>query len=519
MGVLAEMLEKAKSDGSVKLSELRTTFGTERTALEEANAASMGDWMNAKDLLAGATAAEKMADFQCRQKELSDTQRYILDNDIAMARLAELGGVMPERKFAGGDPVKVEVVGPSRKTLGALAHESGKFADYDFKGTKEFATRTEDIIHQLKAVSYTGLPGGDQQNTVGLLPTDRIIPIYPMQLEPLDYFTIRAEPGGYIRYVEPELPYRPTSTDGNSQYDDASGRTVDRSGATATTNIDIDQAYETIRGARIRIRGSRLGERIITRPTVSLPKQSEGIMTFVNREDINDNPMIWQRTADQLMLDVRQLLMWQLFYGNGTFAHGNTPSTGAWNGIDGNLGRAAVNTGDVYLRHPSEVATDLDMFNQDNKWHNQVPVTTLANGRDEPLAWLEELYVRMRYVGMNPTAIMLGAPDWTRIRQSQRSYRYQNPDFLRYPNGEIQGIPMVVNPFARANELYVFDTRPDVVEIVLGEEIQNDVSEDFDFGNNRTTMRVVVYGNIPIYKRFGLVKVTATNLFMPQTSP
>ena len=509
MGELADILDKVKGDGSVTVPSLRTYVKEEETKLEEIDSHTLkgGNFMSAKDALAGDTEEAKMGSYRERLKELSEATKHLYEYDQLMATRENYLKAMPEREFTGkgGDkPMQVEVISPIAKTLGSEIHSSGAFASYDFQNRLSKAVKAEDVIHQLKAVSYTGLPGGDRAVLEGLLPSDRIIDIYPMQLEPLDYFTMRAEPGGIIRYVEPEDPIRPTSATGNSQYTDASGRTVDRSGATATTDIDIDQAYATVQGARIRIRGSRLGERVISRPTTVLPKQSEGVLTFVNREDINDNPMIWQKTADQLMLDVRQLLMWQLFYGNGTYSVGATPQNGAWNGFDLNL---------------TEAAADLDAFNFNNNWHNTVPVTTLGSGRDEPLAWLEELYVRMRYAGMNPTSIMLGAQDWTRIRQSQRSYRYQNPDYRRYPNGEIQGIPMVVNPFAALNTLHVLDTRPDVIEIILGEEIQTDVSEDYDFGNNRTTMRVVVYGNVPIYKKFGLVKVTTTNNFVPQTTP
>ena len=496
MSVLAEMLEKAKTDGSVGIAELRTEFKTEFDTLQDINATTLGDWMLAKDKLAGETAEAKQDDFTCRQKALQATQQYITKNDAARAEMENLGIVMPERKFAKNEPVEVRVQNPLAKSLGSVVQDAGIFNDWDFGSKREFKGKMSEVIHQLKAVTYTGFPGQSQQNTTGLLPTDRIVDIYPMQLEPLDYFTMRAEPGAYIRYVEPEDPIRPDSATGNAQY--AATRAL-----TGDAMSDIP-AYGTVQGARIRIRGSRLGERAISRPTITIAKQSEGVMTFVNREDINDNPQVWQKTADQLMLDVRQLLMWQLFYGNG--GSGATQlTTGAWNGFDAALTIApGTNT--------------IANFNQGNSWHNTVAVHANDMPR-EPLAFLEELYVRMRYAGMNPTAIFLGASDWTRIRQSQRSYRYQNPDFMRYPNGEVQGIPMVVNPFAAANTLHVCDTRPDVIEIVLGEDIQSDVSEDFDFGNNRTTMRVVVYGNVAIYKKFGLVKVTATNNFDPQTSP
>ena len=512
MGELADILDKVKGDGSVTVPSLRTYVKEEETKLEEIDSHTLkgGNFMSAKDALEGETEEAKMGSYRQRLKELAEATKHLYEYDQIMAERENYRKAMPEREFTGkGDdrPMRVEIVSPFSKSVGSELHAAGVYVDYDFQNRKSYSVRAADVIHQLKAVTYTGLPGGGRENVEGLLPSDRIVDIYPMNLEPLDYFTMRAEPGAIIRYNTPEDPIRPDGTTGNAQYDATRGLTGD-----AMSDIP---GYGTVTGARVRIRGSRLGERLITRPTVVLPKQSEGVMTFVNREDINDNPQIWQKTADQLMLDVRQLLMYQLFYGSGTLAPGTgnvgatTPTTGQWNGIDPFISSTAA-----------DKAANISQFNQDNDWHNQVDVVAAASGIvDEPLAFLEELFVRMRYAGMNPTSIMLGAADWTRIRQSQRSYRYQNPDYHRYPNGEMLGVPLVINPFAAANTLHVFDTRPDVTEIILGQEIQTDVSEDFDFGNNRTTMRVVVYGNIPIYKKYGLVKVTQTNLFKPQTTP
>ena len=485
MGAMLEALDKAKA-GTMTVSDLRSEHAKEYNTLGEAHEAESKDgWLSAKDLLSGDTAEAKMKDFIARHEDIALVERYLADHDRAKALADNARPAMPERHFTGQSPVQVEVVNNGLKSLGYYIAQKDVS---DYKQGLEFKVPMNDVVHQLKAANFTGTSSNE---VGGLLPTDRVASIYERRVAALDYFNMFGEPGSIVRYHTPPPPVDSNPGDGSSG---AGGTNADR----ATDGATLPD-YGTVDGARVLARGARLGERNAVFTQVSLPKQELGEWMPVNRQDALDNPAVLQRSVDQMMNDVKLLILREVFRGAG----GTVGTNEEWNGIDPACSAiAAAGIGAV-----ARFVT------------NSVPVVTTANIEREPLAFIESIMATLVMRGTMPTAIFVGEPEYLAIRKSQRVARQQENDYRRFPLGDLHGVPLVLNPVLAPNTMYVMDTTPDTMEIILNESVDVQMSEDFDFGNNRIALRVVVNGNCPIYRNLGMFEITTTNNFQSLEFP
>ena len=480
MGQMLDTLERAKN-GEITVNDLRSAHMTEYNVLGEAFQASekSDGFMGAKDLLKGDNEDAKFKDFDTRQNELKDVENYLYERDRVAMEWANQRKALPERQFANQGPMPVTLVGGGLKSFGGHLVANKGFEGYD-SGTLTVKIPAEQILHQLKAANFTGT---STDIAGGLLPSDRVANIYRRRVKALDYFDIIAEPGSIVRYHTPPLPVDAAPGDGSAP------------SRTATDGQPLPD-FPTNDGARVRTRGARLGERQATWTEISLPKRPLGEWMPVNREDARDNPAVMGRVADQMMNDIRLLMLHQIFRGSG----GLTGAGQQWDGLDpllsGTRGQAVANIGAFGTYTTTSVAV-------------------LGSGTDrEPLSFIEQVMAEMAMRGIEPTAIFLGSGAYKTIRQSQRVYRHQNEDYEMFPKGEVMGAALVLTPVLPANTLYICDTNPEVMQVVLGEQVEAQMSEDFAFADNAVALRVVVDGNIAHYQHLGSCEVTSTNNFV-----
>lgn len=465
MGVMAEMLEQYNK-GDITLEVLREAH-TKRYDDMETYGIEARDkgWMSLKDAIPGETSEEKVKAFAVENDELGRVEQLILSIDQAFAKqkalrrtqapaTSEHGGQQPEggRGFVGERVAKVET---DLSSLSAKIRKSESFQknfpdgrlpsmSTKFTGDYNFDMHMKDGLPMLKAFTIT-TP----------MPIDIVAQPYPMRTQPLDYVNIRTAPGSQIFYHTPNLPgtVGPAST----------------------------------HRAQVRTRGLPLNETNIEWDDIRLTKRSLGSWMPINYEDVNDNAAFAAVAAEQLMIDIRLLMVQQMLQGRNTGDE--------WQGLSGALTTTSglgQNTAPVPM--PAGTAPN---YTNTEAIH---PVQALVNA-------MVQIWQR----GMFPTAIFLGATDYVKINYQQRLERYLQTDYRNFPMGDVQGVPLVLTDQLPANEIIIADLSPQNAEIVLGQELQIGMSDDYRFANNQRAIRVVTYGNLAIYRPLAFWKLTATN--------
>ena len=209
----------------------------------------------------------------------------------------------------------------------------------------------------------------------------------------------------------------------------------------------------------------------------------------IPREDLRDKGAVGERINRHIDIKMRTAMIANIFQGTG----GITGANQQWQGIMPALTQVP----------------GTNALNHFGIGHNSVAVE--AN-HTEPVAFFETLMAWIGVRGLFPSCIFLNVSNWETVRQSQRYLRNQENDYMAAPWGRIGPIPMCLNRNLGANQALIIDTN-DSFDVVLGEEIQTGISEDYHFGQNVVSLRRVVDGNIAIVREYGAVKVTATNLF------
>ena len=294
------------------------------------------------------------------------------------------------------------------------------------------------------------------------LPTDVVSLPYPMRVQPLDYINMRAEPGAILFFHRPADPTNAV--------------------ALATTPPTPPQAQPRMRSATLHERGA-------TWTRVTLTKESIGNWMPLAHEDINDNASVMAVAAEQLMVDVKYQMVYQLFNGNGTGPN--------WHGLATQL---ATTTG----RDQNSMAVA----------GRQGTAPNFTNLDDiHPLMVINDAMTRIWERGMFPTVIFCSRADYIKIRAQQRVERYLQPDYKAYPMGDVDGVPLCLTDQLPDNTLIVADTDPRNMEIVMGQDITTAVSDDYQFANNERSIRVVCYGNFALYRPLSAFELTDTDHF------
>ena len=476
MGVMAEMLEQYNT-GEITMSVLRAEHEKQFNEMEAfGKEAQEKGWMALMDKVPGENSEQKVKSFSDMNDELARVERAIHAEDQAMAkqrsqRKALPAGVMEGlskdagagRDFVGERAGQMEtaLVGLSAKMAqteaflknfpdGRLPLMSGQ----PIKGELEFPMHMKDAIPTLKAF-----------NISTPMPIDIVGRPYPMRVQPLDYFNIRTEPGSQIFYHQPVTPELP-----NPNSNPVVGR------------------------ARVRMRGAPLHMSDVTWVQQRLTKPSLGSWMPVAYEDVADNASVAAVAAEQLMIDVRILMVQQLFNGNGGLLSTNYQ----WHGLLPQLTTTTVGDTQNSSAVPRPQGTAPNYINSD-AIH---PVQALVN-----------VMVRLWERGMEPTstAIFLSAADYLKVNYQQRLERYLQGDYKNYPMGDVHGVPLVLTDQLPANTILIGDTSQMNAEIVMGNDLQIGMSDDYRFANNQRAMRVVTYGNVALYRPLAFWNLTATN--------
>ena len=457
--------------GDYTVDYLRTEYGKELEQLATANTSyQTGGWMACKDLLSGDTAEAKMADFVLRTKAAGDAHAYIQECDASVKAFAALGQLAPvdasPRKAVGpaehpvpdyaGLPDGYKAYLQSREAVAFSEMSPAQREDYIRPGQTLGRQKAREYAVYLKASLFASSPTG----TGGLLPTDRVGMPYPMLIDPLMFFRITSEPGSIIRYWE---SYEPQ-----------------------IANLATGEV-------RARARGGALNDLTQEATLRQVPKQSLGVITDIPKEDLRDNGMISERMNSTLDIAMKTALITNIFRGNG----GLTGANNQWRGIMPAL-TSAPSTNEL---------NNVDVN------HNTVAV---SSGFEEPIAFFETLLAALAYRGVMPTCVFVNAADWGKIRASQRVLRNQADDYLSAPWGRIAAVPLCLCRDLGTNQSLIIDTAT-TFDIVLGEEVQTGISEDYRFGSNMVSLRRVMDGNVVIEKPFAAIKVTATNLLAAAT--
>ena len=465
MAKLADLLEQVNRK-EASIAQLREAHNDEYTHMGTvAEDAHKGDWMNTKDALVGSTVEEKVADFQVRTEELQTIGQFLEKHDKALAAHRQLR--QPTAPPAGAD-TKQSFVGdrkesgpPLRAELGSLRRFAEKMMDTgDFKtafasgqmppmGAKELVG---DRAIQIKQPMSDAIQEFKFFTITTPLPTDVVALPYPMRVQPLDYINMVSEPGAIKFFHRPEAP---------------------------TTSA----------AAPTRARGATLTQRNVTWDRVTLTKRSLGNWMPIAHEDINDNAGVMAAAAEQLMVDVKYQIVYQLFQGDNTGQN--------WDGLD------------------RQLATGSGLEQNTSVQAGPTGTPPAINNPDEvhPLQAINEVMTRIWERGMFPTVIFCNRTDYIRIRAQQRIERYLQPDYKTYPMGDVDGVPLCLTDQLPANTLIVADTDPRNMEIVMGQDIVTAVSDDFMFADNERSIRIVCYGNFALYRPLAAWKLTSTNNF------
>ena len=467
---------KEYGEGSMSMAVLREKHKKEREDLAEISAIIGEDgFMATKDKLSGDSVETKMASFEERLVEIGDAEALITRNDQALLKAQQMRGtpqappVMTERhEFPGGpvpDGSMVKSGAPGWMNIQAWQSPFRK-AMLDSE-----AVRKAFPENRLPVPEKAG--GGkmptiefkmDAGHAMGVLkafaiqtpmPIDRVAMPYMLTVRPLDYVSMTSEPGSLIYYHTPQLPTRPTLPSG--------------------TNLPS-----------VRTRGALLEELNVTWDRHALEKQSLGIWMPLEYEDINDNASVMMAATEQLLIDVRRLIVQQLFSG--------TNAGNQWNGLIRNFSTAS-GAGQNTDAIPAPTGAAPNYTNADDI---------------HPTNAILERIARLWETGFMPTVIFCGRRDYIRIRSQQRVERYLQTDYANFPQGDVEGIPLCLTDQLPANVILVVDTRPECFEIKMGQDIAVAMSDDFRFANNQRAIRVVGYGNIPVYQPLCGWQITGT---------
>ena len=442
-------------------------------------------WMATKDALAGATVGEKVADYKMRVEEISSVEKAIHDLDEVLKVRAAMRPpsaptpmVVPPNDGAASPPLGFAAtqISQMERTYESLSAKMGKSEAV----LKEFPER------QLPSGTTPMPPGGvvlrmqmkDALPTLKTfqistpLPTDVVAMPYPMRTQPLDYINMRTEPGSIMFYHRPADP---------------------ATFATASAVADDWQAVNT--HAAPRTRGAALGTNDVTWTRIQLTKQSIGSWMPINYEDMNDNVNVMTVASEQLMVDVRLLMIREIFQGGhrGGTAPANVPPH--WEDLDTILSiSSGANQNTSAVPTPGGTAP------------NYINVESI-----EPLQATEQIMANLWHRGVFPTVVFLNAQDYVKIRAQQRIARYMQTNYREFPMGDLHGIPMCLTDQLPANTMIIGGTNPTNLEIVMVQEFQVGMSDDYQFANNQRSIRVVAYGNLAVYRPASLWKLTATD--------
>ena len=477
MAKLADLLAQvnAKEAG---IPQLREAHKDEMSLMQSIAEDSQkgGGWMDTKDALSGETVQEKVADFEQRTIELQEIGKFLEDQDRALAAMKVMRGTSqpaadtgPKKSFVG-DKAETKSGTPMLTDLGVPRVFSEKMRDTeDFKSAfpegKLPPAGTQVLIGdreiRIKQPMADGIAAMKAFVVTTPLPTDIVAQPYPMRVQPLDYISMRAEPGSILFYHTPEDPTVSGTTGGSPP---------------ASTDP-----------ARPRARGAALNERTATWVRQTLTKHSLGNWMPIAHEDINDNAQVMSVAAEQLMVDVKYQIVYQVFQGTNTGQ--------SWHGLNGQL---TTTTG--VLQNSAEVPTAA----------GTAPNYTNLE-QVHPLLAVNDAMTRIWERGMFPTVIFCNRTDYIKIRAQQRVERYLQPDYKAYPMGDVDGVPLCLTDQLPANTMIIADTDPRNMEIVMGQDITTAVSDDYQFGNNQRAVRVVCYGNFGLYRPLAAFRLTNTN--------
>lgn len=455
---MADLLAQVnKGESSVAI--LREKYGTEFNRMGDIKmTVEEKGWMGTADALVGETAEERVKNYGVRLNEMQAVEKFLYDHDQVLLQADGLrqAPVAPQTKAGfpqAGPPVRVELASPrtfSEKMMDLPAFKE-RMPEGRLPNPHEKTLLGNNHLY-LSMSAKEAIPIFKAFQITTPLPTDVVARPYPMRTQPLDYISMRTAPGALIFYHQPAVPATPIG---------------DNTATRATT----------------RMRGAALNQTNVEWTRRSLEKTSQGAWIPVDYEDINDNAEVLTAAAEQLLIDTRYLMVQQLFNGSGVTT-GNNPQ---WNGI---------------LRLLTD-DSGIDATTQ------AVP----ASGVDarHPLMVLEQAFISIWNRGMFPTVIFCGAEDYVKITAQQRVERYLEADYREFPMGAVRGIPLCLTDQLPANTMLVGDCGMENIEIVLGQNIETMMSDDYRFAQNQRAIRVVVYGNIPIYRPLAFRQITATN--------
>ena len=486
--LLAERLAAAQR-GELTLANLREAFDTELKAMQEADAAiSSKDGWRAATMLDGDDFQAKSTDFEQRTRALGGANVWLRDQYAArdvLTKMSELppaddvaahaGAPIEQKQFyqlpGTGQQISIPAAprgmqGQETLVLGMPDEGISYKAFTESAEYKQFVAMPHERRVAMLRTPGTLLSEIDPKvmipvlkaytfstGTAGLLASDRMGMPYQLMTHELQYFPMVSEQNSVVRYFESESPSIASAT-----------------GA-----------------ARGRARGGTINEVSVASDAVVRPKKSIGIYAEIPEEDLNDNAMISERVNRQLDIHIRSELARNIINGSGSGTE--------WNGVMSRLTSAASNITGITLTH------------------NAVPV--VAAQEKEPVAFFEILLGHLALRGNYPSVIFLGANDWGKVRQSQRNLRNQAEDYMRFPYGQILGVPMQLSHYVGENQALMVDTSS--VTAVLGDGIKTGVSNDYAFRDNSIALKRTAYGNVEHLMPLGAFKVTATNLFAAAT--
>ena len=492
-------LEQAQS-GEISFHALRDTYLEEVKNLRQADEASLDPkegWLAAGNLLAGESKSDKMLDFIARTKALGPVGKWLSEQDSNRVALADIyvpkageygelpttgkqfyapDGTGDYRAAAGGMQSEGALLRKAQEAIDEQVRLMSSFSyqlmeanpDYlAFKGLTPaqrapllvpgatfFKTDSKAYLAALKAVNFSTGVG-----TSGILPSDRMGMPYDLMVSELDHFNIMAEQGSIIRYFTAPPPALPNPQTGS---------------------------------ARVRDRGGDIHEYSLLSNGVIKHKFSLGTYAEMWREDMQDHGQIPERVNRQLDINMRTLMAQQILNGAGD-------AQKEWSGVAPAL-TAAPGTNNI---------TQLGLL------HNSVAVHG-TNGTKEPVAFFELLLGELAQRGCYPTVIFVNTVDWGKIRESQRALRNQGEDYARFPFGQILGVRLQLTRHLPANTAIIGDMMK-MLDVITSEDIETGTSEDFQFQKNAIAIRRTMRANTAIMMDLAAIKVTATNLFVPQT--
>lgn len=463
MKTLLEQVNKGESSIAI----LREAHQKEHDRLGDIRETAMSHekgWLGTADALVGDTQEERVKNFGERMDELAAAEKFLHEHDQTILKAQNLRQTPQAPQTAetkagfpqSGPPIRVELERPrtfSQKML-ELPQFKERIPDGRLPNPKEKNLMGGNHVY-LRMPAQDAMPVFKAFQITTPLPTDVVGRAYPMRTQPLDYITMRTAPGALIFYHQPQVP------------------------AAADPGSNSNRA-------QTRMRGAELNEVTVEWARVSLEKTSQGSWMPIDYEDINDNAEVMTQATEQLLIDCRYLMVQQLFNGTNVAGSATHPE---WNGI---------------LRLLTDDA-GVDQTRQ------AVPTPGTDPDATHPLMVLEQAFISIWNRGMFPTVIFVGATDYVKITAQQRVERYLETDYGTFPMGSVRGIPLCLTDQLPANNILVGDCGAENIEIVLGQEIETMMSDDYRFANNQRAIRVVVYGNIPIYRPLAFRRIIDTN--------